>query len=625
VAVGLYAAHQAGIVHRDIKPANLMVSRDGVVTILDFGIASSAAFDSSATATGGFVGTPHYASPEQARGERVDHRSDIYSAGEVLFALLTGRPPFDGANPQKVLTDRLIKPVPEIPQETACGEEVRKLVRRMMAKEPADRHQSCEELQREIEEAAPGELVPASIGRRAWAGMLDVLLIGLPIVVIWAIFQAITGYFPTTLLYDSVLGRVLLGLILLGWPCAYSVLLADREGRTVGQRTQEIRTATKEAGAPTRRRLLLRALAIWGPIALGMSILTDWPPAAMDKGVQGVKALVVHNGPWLLVQFWIMVLILTPFLHRRHWHVADMLSRTQLLEISRSWQASSGSPTRRGWFTRMQLGKRLLARIPILLAWLFLAVFVGKQLGSGSFSDPWRLRLRETIIAGQPGWNRLLARFEHGYLNPSETVENPSALCLQRGPFSPVIFAKTLPSDTLRIVNRHYGSKQFIRVQGMTADGQYFVGPGGFIRTEELDPSSPAESAAWEEARRKAYQGSIVHFMRSLMHGRLREEGFEVQNPVDFRGLFRRKDDFILVAWPGLDVLVAGDPDVKSVRFFRGFLRVPAWGRGGGHWSSGGMSFQFPLPKSVLVRFAAEQDSLWGRSTDSIDRVLSLD
>ena len=411
VAVGLHAAHQAGIVHRDIKPANLMVSLDGVVTILDFGIASSAAFDSSATVAGGFVGTPHYASPEQARGEKADHRSDIYSAGEVLFALLTGRPPFDGANPQMVLTDRLVKPVPEIPQETACGVEVRKLVRRMMAKDPADRHQSCEELQREIEDAAPGELVPASIGRRAWAGMLDVLLIGLPIVVIWAIFLAITGYFPTTLLYDSVLGRVLLGLILLGWPCAYSVLLADREGRTVGQRTQEIRTATREAGAPTRRRLLLRALAIWGPIALGMSIQTDWPPAAMDKGVQGVKALFVHNVPWLLVQLWILVLLLLPHLHRKGRHVADILSRTQVVEIRRPLRELMGGTQHHGWFASSLNSRRSLARVPVFLVWLAFAAFVVQQRNGlpGDFAKPWRVR--ETVDAGRPGCGPSISEF----------------------------------------------------------------------------------------------------------------------------------------------------------------------------------------------------------------------
>jgi tRNA A-37 threonylcarbamoyl transferase component Bud32 len=636
VAIGLRAAHQAGIVHRDIKPSNLIVTRDGVVKILDFGIARSTAFDAGATATGAFLGTPHYASPEQARGEKADHRSDIYSAGEVLFALLTGRAPFEGTNTLAVLTDRLLKPVPEIPPEIECGDEVRKLVRRMMAKDPADRHQSCEELQHEIEEAAPGELVPARMGSRAWAGMLDVLLIGLPIVAIWAIFEAITGYFPTTLLYDSVLGRVLLGLILLGWPSAYSVLLADREGRTVGQRTQGIRTATREAEAPTRRRLALRILTIWGPIALGMSIQTDWPPAAVDLGALGLWALLVHNIPWLFVQLWILVLLLMPLLDRKGRHLADMLSRTHVLETRRPWRESSAGTRPRGWFAPSLTSRRSLARGAVLLFWFALAVFVVRQLRGFQFNglpdewgEPGSGKVEETVVAGRPGWNRLLARFGHEFLGPDERMENPESISLQRWLFFPLIHANTLPSDTLRILNRRCGSRLTLVGDGFTG----FGGVEGLGRwyynnsswTEEVAPSSPAEFAAWEEVRRKAYQGSYVHFLRALMHGRLKEEGFEVENPEEFLGLFRSEKHFLVVAWPSLRVRVRGQPDVKSILIHHGFLLVTTWGEGGGSWGlSGGWDMLDRIPTSVFIRFAAEQDSRWGRSTESIDQVLSL-
>ncbi len=625
VAIGLQAAHRAGIVHRDIKPSNLMVTRDGVVKILDFGIARSAAFDAGATATGVFLGTPHYASPEQARGEKADHRSDVYSTGLVLFALLTGRPPFDGANPLTILTDRLLKPVPEISPDIACGEEVRRLVRLMMAKDPADRHQSCEELRREIEEASPGELVPAGVSKREWAGTLDVLLIVIPIVAIWAIFQAVTGYFPTTLLYDSVPGRVLLGLILLGWPCAYSLLLADRKGRTVGQRWQGIHTGTRESETPTRRGLALRNALIWGPIAIGMAIQTDWPPVAVHLADLGIWRLVVNNVPFRLVQLWILVLLLMPRLHREGRHVADMLSRTHILEISRPWRAASTGAQPRGRLAPKLLSRRSLAHVPVFLFLIAVAVFVIQQGGGlrGGIVKPARMKIRETVVVGRPGWDRLLARFEQGFLSPGDTMENPEALCLQRGLFFPLVYAKTLPSDTLRIVNRLHGTERILTAQCLTA-GPGFYGPS-FTRIEELVPSSPAEGAAWDEARRSAYQGSTVHFLRSLLHGRLREEGFDVLNPEDFRGIFRREDDFLLVAWPGLQMRVAGRPDVKNVRLFNGFLRVSAWGEGDGNWSSGSSGRGAPLPTSVLIRFAAEQDSLWGRPTERIDRVLSLE
>ena len=102
-ARALAYSHRAGIVHRDIKPANVMLSRNGEVKVMDFGIARAMA-DSSATMTQtqAVIGTAQYLSPEQAQGETVDARSDLYSTGCLLFELLTGRPPFVGDSPVAV-------------------------------------------------------------------------------------------------------------------------------------------------------------------------------------------------------------------------------------------------------------------------------------------------------------------------------------------------------------------------------------------------------------------------------------------------------------------------------------------------------------------------------------------
>jgi serine/threonine protein kinase len=98
-AAGLAAAHAAGVVHRDIKPANLVLDSDGTLKVVDFGIARLAEASSSLTATGVTFGTPAYLSPEQAAGQPAGPRSDLYALGCVLYALLTGAPPFSGEHP----------------------------------------------------------------------------------------------------------------------------------------------------------------------------------------------------------------------------------------------------------------------------------------------------------------------------------------------------------------------------------------------------------------------------------------------------------------------------------------------------------------------------------------------
>ncbi len=144
IARGLAKAHRGGIVHRDIKPANLMVTGDGVVKILDFGLAKLVGA-AAITRTGSSVGTPAYMSPEQARGEDVDHRTDLWSFGVVLYEMIAGRRPFRGEHDQAVLYGILNeppKPLTEMRSETPP--ELERIVEGLLAKDAADRYPAAE-------------------------------------------------------------------------------------------------------------------------------------------------------------------------------------------------------------------------------------------------------------------------------------------------------------------------------------------------------------------------------------------------------------------------------------------------------------------------------------------------
>jgi eukaryotic-like serine/threonine-protein kinase len=145
-------SHKAGIVHRDIKPANVMLTPNGGVKVMDFGIARAVA-DTSATMTqtAAVIGTAQYLSPEQARGETVDARSDLYSAGCVLYELLVGRPPFIGDSPVSVAYQHVREtPQPPSQLDPELTPEIDAVVLKALAKDPADRYQSAKEMKDDI-------------------------------------------------------------------------------------------------------------------------------------------------------------------------------------------------------------------------------------------------------------------------------------------------------------------------------------------------------------------------------------------------------------------------------------------------------------------------------------------
>ncbi|MFF1280111.1 protein kinase [Streptomyces sp. NPDC058299] len=149
VLEALAYSHQHGIVHRDIKPANVIITHSGAVKVMDFGIARALhGASTTMTQTGMVMGTPQYLSPEQALGKAVDHRSDLYATGCLLYELLSLRPPFTGETPLSVVYQH-VQDIPVPPSQVAdgtCPPELDGLVMRSLAKDPDDRFQTAEEM-----------------------------------------------------------------------------------------------------------------------------------------------------------------------------------------------------------------------------------------------------------------------------------------------------------------------------------------------------------------------------------------------------------------------------------------------------------------------------------------------
>ncbi len=182
IVAGLEAAQRTGILHRDVKPSNCFVDADGTVKIGDFGLSISTAVraEPALTASGAFLGTPAFCSPEQLRGEELNARSDIYSVGATLFYLLTGRTPFEAKNVVALIATVLEQPaLSPARYRQGIPKGLAEVVGRCLEKQADARFKTYDELRQALAPFGSAAPEPAALGMRLLAGVLDIFILGL--------------------------------------------------------------------------------------------------------------------------------------------------------------------------------------------------------------------------------------------------------------------------------------------------------------------------------------------------------------------------------------------------------------------------------------------------------------
>jgi len=272
--LGLREAQRSGFTHRDVKPSNLMVDSHGVLKVLDFGLAAGnpEAVGDGPVAQTTLAGTPLYMAPEQARGEPIDFRADIYALGATLFHLASGRPPFVADSVDQLITMHATAARPNVPRGAnprTMITAIDALIARMMAPNAADRFGSYDELLRAVEMASVQHTRPAGLWVRGIATLIDLILVGIVLAIAQALKVLITGSGE-----NGGFGKFALELLAI-----FTTLAIGRWGTTAGKalfELQVVSVATSQRpswGQAVRRQLTL----------VGVPIALDWAETAVAK------------------------------------------------------------------------------------------------------------------------------------------------------------------------------------------------------------------------------------------------------------------------------------------------------------------------------------------------------
>jgi hypothetical protein len=283
---GLQAAHRLEVIHRDVKPSNCFLEADGRVKVGDFGLAKSLVQDAHLTKSGAFVGTPHFASPEQIRTEPIDVRTDVYSVAATLYFLLTGKPPFFGSNTAATLARIVSDPPPPLRDiRPDLSPALERIVLRGLARDREDRWGDLDAFRQALLALVPEPLTLGGMCLRVAAYVVDAMLLGLiGVAVETGVSALVAGAGSTSPL---LIGRSASFVLWL----TYFIILEHALGGSFGKRLLGLRVCTSiSIDPPGWRAASLRSLAFlvlvgFGPIAAALS------PVELDFYISGSWAL----------------------------------------------------------------------------------------------------------------------------------------------------------------------------------------------------------------------------------------------------------------------------------------------------------------------------------------------
>lgn len=328
VIAGLEAAQEIGVLHRDVKPSNCFRDEDGTVKIGDFGLSISTAVrtEPALTATGAFLGTPAFCSPEQLRGDELNVRSDMYSVGATLFYLLTGRTPFEAKNTVQLLATVLEQRAPspakfrkEVPRGLA------RVIVRCLEKQPGERYKSYRDLAQALTPFSSVAPTPATLGFRFLAGALDLMLLSLLLMMVWLPLMGSPVEFmnPAFLSSPKAWLAMLAGKIL---SVLYYALLEGIWGATAGKALCRLRVVGARNTPPGISRALLRA-AIYDIAPM----LPFWLAYGGNLRVYLESSFTTQYG--LSISFYLVLALLFSTMRRRNGFAAvhDLVTKTRVI------------------------------------------------------------------------------------------------------------------------------------------------------------------------------------------------------------------------------------------------------------------------------------------------------